>query len=88
MGRIQQLISEISELRNEINHRSALRIYSLLDNNKKLFLEKLEPDNFKYLVKGFEDLSKISTAEYNTPGFKRDYNRIFESLMFHLNRIV
>lgn len=88
MGRVEQIIDEIKELRNETNHRSALRIYNLLENNKKLFLEKMEPDNFKYLANSFEDLSEVATKEYNTPGFKRDYTKNFEGLLFHLNRIV
>ena len=87
MGRLEQVIDEIKELRNETTHKSALRVYNMLEGNRKLFLERMEPDNFKYHLKSFEDLSEVSAKEYNTPGFKRDYNKSFEGLLFHLNRL-
>jgi hypothetical protein len=88
MDRVEQIIEEIGELRNETNHRAALRIYNLLAYNRKLFLERMDPENFNYLTKGFEEISNSSLTAYNSESFKREYSKIFESLLFHLNRIV
>ena len=88
MGRIQQLIEEISEYRNETNHRAALRIYNLLENNKKLFLTTIEPEVFKLFVKNFEELASTNLVDQKSSSFKRDYSRSFESLYFHLQKIL
>ena len=68
MERIRQIIEEIKELEKEPTHRSTLRICSLLDNNRKLFLEKMEADNFQHVLSGFEALSEKSPVEYATKG--------------------
>jgi hypothetical protein len=88
MGRIEQIIEEISEYRNSVNHRAALRIYNLLENNKKLFLEYFEPDVFKLLTKNFEELSHANLSDQKSSAFERDYSRSFESLYFHLQKII
>jgi hypothetical protein len=87
MAMLEQLIEEIKELKNEVNHRSALKIFSILDNNKKLFIEKMDPDYFAAILKNFEDISYSSPKEYGTENYKREYQKYFESLSFHLNRI-
>lgn len=87
MSRLEQLIDEIRELRNESNHRSALRILSLLENNKKLFAEKIEADYLNMAIRNFEILCDTPSRDYNTPGYIRDYQKYYESLMFYLNRV-
>lgn len=88
MARIDQLINEIKELRKESNHRSVLRIYNLLENNKKLFLEKMDAGTFNLILGNFENLSQVASKEYNTTGYVRSYENYFESLLFYLNRII
>ena len=88
MARLEQLIDEIKGLRNETNHRSALRIVNLLQNNKKLFLTGMEEDYLKMAIKNFERQCDSPSIHYNTPEYIRDYNKYYESLMFYLNRII
>lgn len=87
MARLEQMIDEIRGLRNETNHRSSLRILNLMQNNKKLFLEEVDPDYLEMAIKNFEDLCDTPSRDYNTPGYIRDYEKYYESLMFHLNKI-
>ena len=87
MARLEQLIDEIKGLRNETNHRSSLRILNLMQNNKKLFLEEVDPDYLEMAIKNFEALCDTPSKDYNTPGYIRDYEKYYESLMFHLNKI-
>jgi hypothetical protein len=88
MARLDQIIKEIQELRQETSHRSALRIYNLLENNKKLFLEKIDPDYFNFITKNFENVSNVNPLEFTKEGFLREYQTYYESLMFHLNKII
>lgn len=88
MERIHQIIEEIRELEKEPTHRSTLRIFSLLENNRKLFLEKIEADNFQHLLSGFEAMTEKSPVEYATTSYKEEFQRNYQSLAFYLNRII
>ncbi|MEI8136666.1 MAG: hypothetical protein WCH21_04985 [Bacteroidota bacterium] len=88
MSKIEQLIEEIKDLKKETNHKSALQIYRLMDNNKKLFLENIDSADYNFMLSNFESLSYGNPKDYNTSGFIRDYEKYFESLLFHLNKIV
>ncbi|MDO8998701.1 MAG: hypothetical protein Q7W45_02970 [Bacteroidota bacterium] len=88
MSKIQQLIVELKDLKKESNHKSALHIYRLMENNKRVFLDKMDANDFNFIHSNFESLSYGNPKEYNTPSFIRDYEKYFESLMFHLNKIV
>ena len=87
MARLEQMIDEIKGLKNEVHHRSILRILNLMQNNKKLFLEEVDPDYLEMAIKNFEALCDAPSRDYNTPGYIRDYEKSYESLMFHLNKI-
>jgi len=87
MGRLEQLIDEIKGLKNEAHHRSSLRILNLMQNNKKLFLEGIDPDYLEMAIKNFEELCDTPSKDYNTPGYNRDYQKYYESLMFQLNKV-
>jgi len=87
MARLEQMIDEIKGLRNETNHRSSLRILNLMQNNKKLFLEEVDPDYLEMAIKNFESICDTPSKDYNTPGYIRDYQKYYESLMFHLNKV-
>ena len=88
MGRLEQLIEEINGLKKESTRRAALQIYTILDNNRKLFLEEIDSDYFSPIENNFERLSNASAREYNSPEYKRDFERAAELLSFHLNRII
>lgn len=87
MIRIHGIIDEIKSLRKETNHRAALQIVRLLEGNQKQFLEKMDAADFNFLLRNFEELSQTHPKHYNTEGFIRDFDKNFESLLFHLNKI-
>lgn len=87
MIRIAGIIDEIKSFRKDTNHRSALQIVRLLEGNQKLFLEKMEAADFNFLLRNFEELSQTHPKNYNSDGFIRDFEKNFESLLFHLNKI-
>lgn len=88
MQKVQQLIEEIKELKNDISHRSALRVFSLLENNRKLFLEKMDETDFNYLLNCFEEISNSNARDYGTVSYKSEYLKQFELLLFHLDKII
>jgi hypothetical protein len=88
MARLEQLIHEIQGLKQETNHRSSLRILSLLQNNKALFLQALDADYLNMAIKNFELICAMPSKDYGTPAYIRDYEKYYDSLLFYLNRIV
>ncbi len=58
-----------------------------MQNNKKLFLEEMDEDYLNMAIKNFEALCDTPSRDYNTPGYIRDYQKYYESLMFYLDRI-
>ena len=88
MSRLQQIIEEIKELKNEANHRSSLRILKLIQNNKKLFLEELDEDVVEMTLRNFESLCNASTLDQADSAYVREFTKYYESLMFYLNRVI
>jgi len=88
MFRLPQLISELQEIGLEPGLKSALKIHKILDGNKALFETKIEEDTFSTVLRNFEALSNSSAREVSSPDFKRDYQRSYELMLFHLNRII
>lgn len=88
MQKVLQLVEEIRGLRKESNHRSALKIYSLLENNNKLFLEKLDSADFNHLLRSFESISNTPSKDFGTTAYKDEYSKCYELLMFHLEKII
>lgn len=86
--KIKQIIEEIEELRIEATHKSALRIYNLLENNKKLFEDVIDKNNFKFLLSDFEEVSYKNPSDFNTPRAIEQFNKLCENLLFHCSRIV
>lgn len=85
---LKEIVDEIIQLNNPSKHKSSLDIFRLLDNNRKLFLNELDKEDFTALVNGFEKLSYASPAEYTTNAYLNDYERLYGSLVYHLNKIV
>jgi hypothetical protein len=88
MARIHQLISEIGELKQETHHRAVLKILGILENNKALFRENMDPDYLNLVIKDFAGLCDTPPRDHQSPSYIREYQRCFDSLMFHLNRII
>ncbi len=81
------VLEEIKDLKNEPTHRSALRIFSLLDNNKEKLLKLFEADFFKALITGFENLAYESPANAKGADFKDQYNKLHEMFIYRANRL-
>lgn len=86
--KLNEIIEEIINHKNPSAHKSSLDIYNLLENNKTLFLEKLDSYDFKGLLNGFETLAYAGPKEYATASYKNDYEKLYGLLLYHLNKIV
>lgn len=86
--RLSALIQEIRELKTETGHKAALDVYRLLNNNKTLFGQKIDPDVLNRLLHDFKVLSDASPAEATTASYKREYEKAWELLAFYLGRII
>lgn len=84
---LQEIIEEINKLKNPSKHKSALDIFNLLDNNSKLFLTKIEEEDFTPLINAFEKLAYADPKEYATNSYQNDYERSYGSLCYQLNKI-
>lgn len=82
------LISEINDLKNDFTLRSALRIYSILENNKVFFIKNIEEDNYNLILKHFEELAHGSSSKYNSNEFKEGYQRAYQMLAYRLDRLI
>jgi len=47
----------------------------------------MDPEYLEMAIKNFGELCDTPSREYNSAGYIRDYQKYYESLMFHLNRI-
>lgn len=81
------IIEEIKDLKNKPTHKSALRIFSLLENNKEQLLKKFEIDFFKNVLTGFENLAYESPTNSKGDAFKDQYNKLFETFLYRINRL-
>jgi len=85
---ILELAEQLKDHKTEINHKSTLKVYNLLENNKKVFLQKMEADSFKMLLKNFENLANENPKEYTSESYKREHEKSFELLLFYLDKII
>jgi hypothetical protein len=85
---IHELVDQLRNYKDQVSHRSTMEIYNLLENNKSLFLKYIEPENFGPILSGFETLSFSSPKEYATADYKREFQKLYELLMFYSERII
>ncbi|HEY1039150.1 MAG TPA: hypothetical protein VGF30_07075 [Bacteroidia bacterium] len=85
---ISSLADQLKELKSETNHRATLKVYNLLENNKKTFLQYLEEDSFIMLLKNFENLANENPREHSGENYKSEYKKNIELLMFYLDKII
>ena len=88
MQQVKQVIDEIRDLKKEPSHKSSLRIFSLMENNKKQFSEIMDPVDYLYLLSGFENVSSKSPGEFKFDRCIEEYNQLCENFLFHCNRVV
>ncbi|MBX3163908.1 MAG: hypothetical protein KF900_05465 [Bacteroidetes bacterium] len=85
---LSNLINEIKNPSSASAHKQALDIYTMLENNRTKFLEKLDKDTYNHLLKNFESLSEARATEYNSTSYKDEFNRTYNLLLFYLDRII
>ncbi|MCZ8284187.1 MAG: hypothetical protein O9353_01920 [Bacteroidia bacterium] len=85
---LHEIIDEINHLQSPSKHKAALDIFNLLENNRRLFLEKLDQGDFNGLLSGFETLAYAHPKEYGTIAYDSDFDRLKGSLLYHLNKIL
>lgn len=86
--KLHEIIDEINNLQSPSKHKAALDIFNLLENNRRLFLEKLDPGDFNSLLSGFETLAYAHPKEYASASYGSDFERLKGSLLYHLNKIL
>ena len=86
--RIHDLINEIQELGGTTPRKAAFDIYNILENNKKIFSEKMDEDTFAQILKTLEKLAYSSAAEFNTSSYKDEFNKTYNLLSFYLGKII
>ena len=84
---LDQVINEIGQFKDAPNRRSAIEIHRLLDKNKKAFSERMDADSFRIILQDFERLADAHANEYQSDGYKRDYKKAYNLLMFYLEKI-
>lgn len=85
---LHEIIDEINHLKSPSKHKAALDIFNLLENNRSLFLDQLDPGDFNALLSGFEALAYSHPRDYATDSYASDFNRLEASLRYHLNKIL
>jgi hypothetical protein len=85
---IHELVEQLRNYKDQASHRSTMEIYNLLENNKTLFLKYIDPENFTPLLSNFEALSFSSPKDYATADYKREFQKLYDLLMFYSERII
>jgi hypothetical protein len=85
---LQDIIIEIKDIKRDFTHKAAFDIYSLLNNNKQLFLRHLNVSDVSFLINTFEKLTYASPKEYYTVGYEREFETAYNLLLFYLQKII
>jgi len=86
--RLTDLIEEIKNLKSFPSHKSTMDICRMLGNNRRLFVQKIDEENFNSVLSNFENLSNARPIEYNTSSYNRDYEQAHSLLTFYFDRII
>lgn len=86
--RLNDLIGEIKSLKSLPSHKSTMDICRILENNRRLFIQKVEEENFNFVLSNFVNLSNTRPVEYNTSSYNRDYEQAHSLLSFYFDRII
>ncbi len=86
--RLHDLINEIHELSTNTPRKAAFDIYTILENNKALFVPVMDQDVFRQLLNTFEKMAYANAGEFNSPGYKEDFQKAYNLLAFYLNKVI
>jgi hypothetical protein len=86
--RIHQLIEELNNIDRAPGHRPALEIVRILDGNKKLFSQYIEPEVLNQLLRQFGAMAEARPEYYKTEMFRREFDMAYGTLMFYLRKVV
>ena len=86
--RIHQLIEELSQVKPVAGHKSALDISRILDGNRKLFAEHMDPVILNQLLASFTEMAEARPSHYASETFSREFNTAYGTLMFYLRKVI
>jgi hypothetical protein len=82
------ILDEINDLRAEPTHRSALRIYNLLEHNKDFFVKNFDGDFYKLIYQNFEELANYRPTDAASTEFKEEYNKFYQMLSYRIDKLI
>jgi hypothetical protein len=85
---MERLFEEIKELKNDPSHKSALRIYKILENNRRIFTAKIDAELYDLMLSNFDELAHTQPGKYFTADFKDEFLRHYEMLYYNLNKVI
>ena len=85
---LQDIITEIKDIKREFIHKAAFDIYNLLNNNKSLLLRSLNVSDFTFLLNAFEKLTYANPKDYHTTSYEREFETAYNLLLFYLQKII
>lgn len=88
MARLDDLVDEIKQLNSQLNYKTALRIHTILSNNRKLFIEKMDEEVVDRSITNFDSLAQVDFKEQSTDNYLRTFRNAFENLLFYINKII
>ena len=86
--RIHDLINEIQELGGSTPRKAAFDIYNILENNKVLFVTKIDEDVFSPILNAFEKMAYANSSEFTTSSYKEEFLKSYNLLSFYLDRVI
>ncbi len=86
--RIHDLINEIQEMSSNTPRKAAFDIYNVLENNKTMFSAAMDAGTFAQILNTFEKLAYSSAAEFNTPQYKEEFQKVYNLLSFYLSKVI
>ncbi len=83
-----KLFEEIKDLKKEPTLRSALRIYTIMNDNKDFFCAVIDKDSYNAILKRYEAFAYGLPIQAGSTEFKEEYNKLFESISYQLERVI
>jgi hypothetical protein len=85
--RIHDLINEFRELKPGNARKCAFDIYNLLENNRALFLQHMEENNFRMILANFESLAYAPAKDFGSSNYKDEVEKNYSLLMFYMDKV-
>jgi hypothetical protein len=86
--RIHQLIEELSQVKPVTGHKAALDISRILDGNRKLFAEHIDPVVLHQLLSRFIEMAEARPSYHASESFRREFETAYGTLMFYLRKVI